>query len=236
MDHFEEIYAMKAEAYHQMITPEDVDGNLLATLEQISPLENINILDLGSGTGRIPILLHETAKQVIALDLNYPMLQEQGNQQQTIGAVWPLVHGDNRLLPFMDNWFDVVTAGWALGHLRGWFAENWRNQIGKILAEMERVAVPGGTLIIMETLTTGALKPAPPTPELAEYYAWLESSWGYTRHTIQTDYQFSSIEDAVAKTEFFFGSELADLIRVNGWARLPEWTGVWSKRPTLEYS
>jgi ubiquinone/menaquinone biosynthesis C-methylase UbiE len=230
MDHFEKIYATQAEAYHQMIAPEDVDGNLLFTLKQITPLENITLLDLGSGTGRIPILLHEIVKQVIALDLNYPMLQEQGNQQQTIGAVWSLVHGDNRLLPFLDHWVDLVTAGWALGHLRGWFVGDWQHQIGRILAEMERVAVPGGSLIIMETLTTGALEPAPPTLELAEYYAWLEESWGYTRHTIQTDYLFASVDDAVAKTEFFFGPELADLIRENGWARLPEWTGVWCKR------
>jgi len=236
MDHFEEIYATKAEAYHEMIAPEDVDGNLLATLEQIASLENISLLDLGSGTGRIPILLHDTVKQVIVLDLNYPMLREQGNQRRNLDATWPLVNGDNRMLPFLDGWADVVTAGWALGHLRAWFAEDWRNQIGKILDEMERVAVPGGSLIIMETLTTGALKPAPPTPELAEYYAWLEDSWGYKRHTIQTDYQFASVDEAVAKTEFFFGPELADLIRINGWARLPEWTGVWSKRLTLEYS
>ena len=35
---------------------------------------------------------------------------------------------------------------------------------------------------------------------------------------------------AAAQTEFFFGEDLASLIRQNGWARLPEWTGVWSKR------
>jgi len=34
----------------------------------------------------------------------------------------------------------------------------------------------------------------------------------------------------VAHTEFFFGSEMVELIRKNGWARLPEWTGVWCKR------
>lgn len=230
MDHFEEIYATKAHAYHQMIMPEDVDGNLFSTLKQIVLLENVNLLDLGSGTGRIPILLHETVKQVIAFDLNYPMLLEQANQRRDLDAAWPLVHGDNRTLPFLDDWADVVTAGWALGHLRAWFAGDWQHQIGRILAEMERVVVPGGCLIIMETLTTGSLEPSPPTPELAEYYVWLEGSWGYTRHTIQTDYQFASIDDAVAKTEFFFGSELAEMIRKNGWARLPEWTGVWSKQ------
>ncbi len=31
-------------------------------------------------------------------------------------------------------------------------------------------------------------------------------------------------------TEFFFGAELAQMIRQNNWVRLPEWTGVWGKR------
>jgi ubiquinone/menaquinone biosynthesis C-methylase UbiE len=230
MEHFENIYATKAKEYHQMIIPEDVDGNLLPALQQIVSLENTTLLDLGSGTGRIPILVHKLVKQAIALDLNYPMLQEQKKQQQHIASSWPLVNGDNRFLPFPDDCANVVTAGWTIGHLRGWFDNDWQNQIGQILTEMERVTVPGGCLLIMETLTTGALEPAPPTPGLAEYYAWLEGDWGYTRHTIQTDYQFASVDDAVEKTEFFFGPELAETIRQNEWARLPEWTGLWSKQ------
>jgi hypothetical protein len=90
-------------------------------------------------------------------------------------------------------------------------------------------------LVIIETLTTGSLTPAPPTGALAEYYGWLEREWGFWRQIIRTDYVFGSVEEAVARTEFFFGVELASAIRANGWARLPEWTGVWSKRtPVIE--
>ncbi len=135
-----------------------------------------------------------------------------------------------RELPFPSAWAEVVTAGWAIGHLRGWYADDWQNQIGRILREMHRVAAPGGVLIIMETLTTGSLTPAPPTEGLSQYYAWLENEWGFTRETISTDYQFASAEEAAARSEFFFGPEMAEKIRANGWARLPEWTGVWSKR------
>ena len=68
-----------------------------------------------------------------------------------------------------------------------------------------------------------------PNAELAEYYDWLEQNWGFRRQTIQTDYHFASVDEAVARTEFFFGPELAARIRELGWARLPEWTGLWSK-------
>ena len=45
---------------------------------------------------------------------------------------------------------------------------------------------------------------------------------GFRRQTIQTDYHFASVDEAVARTEFFFGPELAARIRELGWARLPE--------------
>jgi hypothetical protein len=93
---------------------------------------------------------------------------------------------------------------------------------------MLRVQKPKGKVIIIETLTTGSTMPAPPTQGLAEYYARLENQWGFSRQQIQTDYQFSNLEEAIKLSEFFFGAELANKVRRNNWVRLPEWTGVWS--------
>jgi hypothetical protein len=94
---------------------------------------------------------------------------------------------------------------------------------------MRRVTIKGGVLIILETLGTGKLEPAPPVIELAEYYTWLEEVWNFERQAvIRTDYQFANSEQAVRLTEFFFGPELSTLIRNNGWSRLPEWTGLWT--------
>ena len=230
MDHFRKIYTDQAAEYHHMIHQEDADGNLLPALQEIVNLTNATLLDLGSGSGRIPILTHTLVNRVIALDLYFPMLAEQAIQQAQLARTWPLVNADNRRLPFPGNWVDVITAGWTIGHLRDWYPQDWQDQMGSILAEMERVVVPGGTVIILETLSTGSLTPAPPNPGLAEYYHWLETKWDYTHRTIQTDYQFATLEQAIARTEFFFGPEMGALIRANNWTRLPEWTGVWFKQ------
>jgi ubiquinone/menaquinone biosynthesis C-methylase UbiE len=157
------------------------------------------------------------------------MLRENQEQRRLVMGGWELVQGDMRRLPIREGWADLVIAGWAIGHLRSWYQADWQAQIGDILMEMQRAARPGGTLIIVETLTTGSMEPAPPTPELADYYAWLEEKQGFTRQTIRTDYRFSSVEEAVSGTEFFFGPGLAASIRQNRWARVPGWTGVWSK-------
>ncbi|MBE7556511.1 MAG: class I SAM-dependent methyltransferase [Anaerolineales bacterium] len=230
MDHFRHIYSYRAGDYHRLITPEDHEGNLLPALQRVTPLAGKRILDLGTGTGRLPLLLGEQAAQVIGLDLHGAMLQENQHQRERVKGKWNLAQGDMRGLPFPTGWADVVTAGWSMGHLRGWYPEDWQLQIGRILREMQRVVVPGGALIIIETLTTGSLTPAPPNEHLAEYYAWLEREWDFARQTIRTDYRFTSIEEAVSQTEFFFGSDLAAAIRRQGWVQLPEWTGVWGKQ------
>jgi ubiquinone/menaquinone biosynthesis C-methylase UbiE len=166
---------------------------------------------------------------MIGLDLHWGMLLQNQIERKTVSGNWGLVNGDMRYLPFPSASAEVVTAGWAIGHLRKWYEENWQNEIGKVIDEMRRVATSDGVVIIIETLGTGSLTPAPPKDYLAEYYEWLESGWGFRRTVISTDYQFASVDEAVERTEFFFGAEMSEKIRRNRWSRLPEWTGIWIK-------
>lgn len=230
MDHFIHIYQTQATAYHRFITAEDVDHNLLPALERIAEVRGARMLDLGTGTGRLPLLLNGLAAQIVGLDLHWHMLREHQHQKHSANGNWNLTTGDMRALPFPTASFDVITAGWAIGHFTGWYPETWQPEIRRVLDEMHRVVKPDGALIILETLSTGSLTPTPPSPGLAAYYAWLENEWGFTRQEIQTDYQFASVEEAIALTEFFFGPNLSLAIRKNNWDRLPEWTGVWGKR------
>lgn len=230
MDHFKTIYARQAAEYHRMIAAEDVDGNLPAAIRSLAPLDGKRLLDLGSGTGRLALLFGPQAGELLALDLSLAMLRHNQAQRSAAGGRWSLVQGDMRRLPVPDGWAEVTFAGWAIGHMRSWFASGWQTHIGQALAEMQRVTAAGGHLFVIETLGTGSLSAAPPVPELGEYYAWLENEWGFERYAIRTDYQFGSVEEAVRHTEFFFGPGLGAQIRERGWARLPEWTGVWHRR------
>jgi ubiquinone/menaquinone biosynthesis C-methylase UbiE len=65
-----------------------------------------------------------------------------------------------------------VIAGWSICYTVVCHPASWRAALAAALAEMRRVARPGGTIIILETLGTGYETPHPPD-SLAEYYATL---------------------------------------------------------------
>jgi ubiquinone/menaquinone biosynthesis C-methylase UbiE len=220
---FLDIYRHQGTNYQRMIEAEDWLGNLAKAFSGLLPLERkLTLLDLGSGTGRIPRLLRNKVDQIVALDLHREMLKQQQPNTQIIQA-------DMRRLPFPAHHFDVSSAGWAIGHLCGWYPECWHMQVRGVLEEMHRSVKPGGKLIIMETLSTGALQPAPPTPALAELYAWFEDVWGFEHQTITTDYLFSSPKEAKACLGFFFGEDLIQKIDHYQWSQVPEWTSIWWK-------
>ncbi len=245
-DHFIRVYKNEAAAYHALIAAEDADGHLLPALQSIAPLAGQRVLDLGSGSGRIPLLLSGLNCEIVSVDLHHAMLMEQtqhfpslrggeaqrsrrGNPPDLSATTIRLLQADLRRLPLAAGWADVVTAGWAIGHFTGWHIASWKTEAQLAITEMQRAAKPSGSLIIMETMGTGVQQAAPPNAALADYYAWLENERGFTRQVIATDYDFGSVARAAELCGAFFGAELAARVRANRWSRVPEFTGVWNR-------
>ncbi len=229
MVHYRKIYNRHADIYDRLISAEDTDKHLLPAMEQILDFKDKLVLDLGTGTGRIPQLLRNKVNQIFGLDLHLGMLQEQSYKIESSGGNCQLVQADLLQLPFPNHYFEIVTAGWAIGHFQSWFTGSWPAQVDKAIQEMIRVTRPNGTLLIIETLGTGSLKPEPPSIGLNNYYHYLEKNWGFIRTTISTDYQFQNLEEAIELAGFFFGEQMAFKIQENNWVRLHEWTGIWHK-------
>lgn len=228
MPTFEEIYARHAAEYDALVEREDYQGNLLPALRQAAPLDGVDVVEFGAGSGRLTRLLAPVVRQIHAFDASANMLAAAEQHLTALGtANWALDVADNKRLPVADGSADVAIAGWSFGHSVGWFSESWREEIGAAVDEMARVLRPGGTAIILETMTTGSETPAPPTEGLATYYAWLERERGFSSTSIRTDYQFESLDEADRLTRFFFGDALADRVVREKWVILPENTGIW---------
>lgn len=231
MPSFEAIYAEHAAIYDALISREDYEGNLLKTLQSITPLNGIDVVEFGAGTGRFTRLLAPIVKSIRAYDASAHMLEVARRRLTEMGLTnWILGVAGNDSLPVDDASADLAIEGWSFGHQTLWNPERWREETAKAVSEMERVLRPGGSAVIVETMGTGADKPAPPSEGLAAFYRWLQEEQGFQSTAVRTDYRFMNVAEADSLARFFFGDELADRIVRENMMILPEWTGIWWKK------
>lgn len=232
---FERIYAHHAREYDQLVSAEDCDQQLLPAIAALAPLSGAAVLEVGIGTGRIARQLVGRAAHLVGIDRSPAMLEVAREHLTRLTAAqpavtaWELHVAEARDLAVPAGWADLAIAGWVFGHQRYWHPQSWKENIEQALTRMEKALKPQGKLVLIETLGTGRTEPRPPTPELAEYFDWLERAHGMNRVAIRTDYLFPSVEAAAAVTGFFFGADFADTVRREKWTRVPECTGLWWK-------
>ncbi len=107
-------------------------------------------LDLCCGTGDLALALSRKSLSVIGLDFSLAMLDIAQARSAGMDRARPLppngrkalfLCADAQQLPFPDESFEIVTVGYGLRNLANW-------QRG--LAEMARVAVRGGRLLVLD--------------------------------------------------------------------------------------
>jgi demethylmenaquinone methyltransferase/2-methoxy-6-polyprenyl-1,4-benzoquinol methylase len=123
-----------------------------AVTAALAPTPGERILDLAAGTGSVSRALAAAGADCVACDFSLGMLragvsrlgtgggQPGGTRQGTAGTV-KFVAGDALALPFRAGVFDAVTISFGLRNVADPAAA---------LAEMRRVARPGGRLLICE--------------------------------------------------------------------------------------
>ena len=224
-DH-EKIYNQHADQYELLVSREDYQRNILRALDKIRPLDGLDVVELGAGTGRLTCMLAPVVKSIRAFDASQHMLDVAIAKLGQSGLQnWRVEVADHRNLPVADQAADVAISGWSICYTVVWYEETWRDELGQVLAEMKRVLRPGGTIIILETLGTGYETPHPPDGMVA-YYAFLEEE-GFSSTWMRTDFRFESLAEAEALTRFFFGDSMADKVISEAPVILPECTGIW---------
>lgn len=228
VDH-KQVYLQEAEQYQRLIAREDYQGNLKPAIQEIVPLDGLDLVDLGSGTGRLVSLFGSAARRMIAFDLSPHMLGTAvdlfGDQ---LGNRWLAAAADHRAMPLSPNSADVILSGWSFCYLAVWEKERWDSALWEGLKEIKRVIRDQGWVIIVETLGTGVEEPQPPD-KLVPYFDFLDGQ-GFDRTWIRTDYRFNNIVEARELTSFFFGEAMPANLSQEPQPVLPECTGIWSCR------
>lgn len=221
-----QIYQTDGDRYEALIAREDHEGNILKALEEILNPSGLDILDLGAGTGRLAVMLAPRARSMQAFDVSEEMLRVCRGRLEASGlSNWKVEVADHRQLPVANHSADLVVSGWSVSYLAVWNPGSWRAELEKWLGEMKRVLRRGGLIVLFESLGTGNESPIR-LEHLREFYPWLDEV-GFQNKWIRTDYKFTSLEEAEELSRFFFGDELGDKVKTNGWVILPECTGVW---------
>jgi len=97
------------------------------------------VLDVGCGHGYLTVDIAAHAGRVVGIDINKKRLDTAQEFTKAEGSIVEYIHADSRKLPFADNTFDVVFSQWML---------EWMADPEKAIAEMHRVARPGGVVIV----------------------------------------------------------------------------------------
>ena len=227
MSDYDRIYNEQADEYERLVAREDYQGNIFAALKQIRPLEGLDVVELGAGTGRLTCMLAPVVKTIQAYDISAHMLEVAAAKLRASGLQnWQTGIADHRELPVDDQAADLAISGWSICYTAIGYEETWQRELNQALAEMKRVLRPGGTIIILETLGTGHETPTPPD-DMQAYLAFLEKEAGFSSTWIRTDYLFESLEEAKELTTFFFGEGMVEKVISTDPVILPECTGIW---------
>lgn len=122
---------------------ERLDGTFIAAVLALRPEPRARILDVGTGTGALPIRLAiaRSDVRVTAVDLSAPMLARARRAARRAGVSIRFRRGSARRLPFRTSSFDLVMSNSLLHHLP---------DPVPALDEFARVLRPGGALFIRD--------------------------------------------------------------------------------------
>ena len=120
--------------------PEGWDESELGLLGAVA---DRRVLELGCGAAAGARWLSAQGADAVGLDLSYRMLQHSRRLDESGGVRVPVVQAHAGTLPFRDAAFDVVASAYG--------ALPFAADADRVLAEVARVLVPGGTAALAVT-------------------------------------------------------------------------------------
>lgn len=235
------VYAQHAARYQELVSYEDIDGNLGRLLKEMICCKNSSVIEAGVGTGRVAALYAASVsapQKLYLYDQSAHMLEYARQRFADLDNVHCEIKTHAQILTTPPP-ASIFIEGWAFGH---WFLALYPDFQGcfdtyfqTLKAHLKASAQSSrqnevAQIVLIETL--GTLTDAPFSGQrLNLFYDYLEQQQGFDAQVIRTDYVFPSVSKAAELMGFFFGEDMAAQIQRQNLTRIPEYTGVWCWKP-----
>lgn len=136
-DHFDQRSREYDNIPNSWVNNRDILDPILDHINQLDK-ENLNILDLGAGTGAVSKYLAENLSKsycITALDISEKMLKKIDNPKINVCVA------DATKIPFPDNYFDVIVSRQCLHYIKN---------LDMVICEIKRVLKTNGVFILAQ--------------------------------------------------------------------------------------
>lgn len=160
------------------------------------------ILECGFGAGRVIRHLHKHGYNVEGIEYDGGIVDKLKNLDKTL----KIQQADIKELPFPDNYFDSVLCFGVIGGLK--------DDLGRAVGELKRVAKTGGTIILSVMLDNvarlahriGCALINRGTP--AQFYAWMDSAAGWKKYFESLGFEIIDCRPVVLKYNLYYWTKL----------------------------
>ena len=218
-----EVYQSYADLYDELVNHEDYNNNLYKFLNDNIQWENKVVGEFGIGTGRVTKNYIDKAQKVYAYDNSQHMIDKAKLNLSKWADKIEYSILDNKQINSLENKFDIIIEGWSFGHLVVQDNETRNQTIQMLIKETTKRA---DTVIFIETMGTNVDSANPPGEKLSQFYHALMDN-GFKEHIIETDYKFSSHQEAGRIMGGFFGDSMKNDIIQRKLETIKEYTGIW---------
>lgn len=184
---------------------EDAENKVANYLNNISKKKVV--LDAGCGTGKFLIVLEDNAERYIGIDLSKNQLAKA--KLKSINNNSKFICSNLSKIPLEDNSVDLVASTWVLGTITDIEERN------NVLNELKRILKQDGQIILVENAENSEFEKVrgrDKDSRTTDYNDWILNNGFILYNTINTYFEFKSLDRAKKCFEIIYGNEIASRI------------------------
>ena len=162
------------------------------------------VLDAGCGTGKFLNVLESSSKEYIGIDLSDKQLSKAKLKNKKDNTKF--ICSNLSSINIEDNKVDLIVSSWVLGTITD------INERTSALNELKRILKDKGTIILVENAENSefeTIRGRDKDTRTKDYNDWILSNGFTLEETINTYFNFKSLEDAIKCFDVIYGNKVS---------------------------